>query len=295
MYVAKPPHAASTATLWERPRIGTCVSHHLVVVSEALESLEEEHTGAVQRIDDPGLLFFFWFNPARFSALGVCAPGAIEERIDTVEGRMSRQCRCLASLGKTCGDRVHAGAYDYNCNLNNLSLAVRPSLSVAKRKAGTAAPGPKAISKIDLTRPFIPTQTLVAAHPRLAYQLFKFLNLETEQIQERNGGSNRTRMSLNWGRMDPGRPNPHTGFWFVWQCAREIYLRSRHQLTLFHKSGSVSGETVSKKGWGVVCDGGLMWEEGFMFASNLCLLIAVLWAKGRSRLPWLHESAFERE
>ncbi|KAH9064259.1 hypothetical protein EDB87DRAFT_1820471 [Lactarius vividus] len=25
-------------------------------------------------------------------------------------------------------------------------------------------------------------------------------------------------MSLNWGRMDPGRPNPHTGFWFDWQC-----------------------------------------------------------------------------
>ncbi|KAH9010818.1 hypothetical protein EDB85DRAFT_2232138 [Lactarius pseudohatsudake] len=36
-------------------------------------------------------------------------------------------------------------------------------------------------------------------------------------------------------------------------------------------------------------------EEGFMFASNLCLLIAVLWAKGRSRLPWLHENASERE
>ncbi|KAH9032766.1 hypothetical protein EDB85DRAFT_2274967 [Lactarius pseudohatsudake] len=63
----------------------------------------------------------------------------------------------------------------------------------------------------------------------------------------------------------------------------------------YRKLGSVSGETVSKKGWGVVCDGGLMWEEGFMFASNLCLLIAVLWAKGRSCLPWLHENAFERE
>ncbi|KAH9015029.1 hypothetical protein EDB84DRAFT_1635090 [Lactarius hengduanensis] len=239
MYVAKPPHAASTATLWERPRIGTCVSHHLVVVSEALESLEEEHTGAVQRIDDPGLLFFFWFNPARFSALGVCAPGAIEERIDTVEGRMSRQCRCLASLGKTCGDRVHAGAYDYNCNLNNLSLAVRPSLSVAKRKAGTAAPGPKAISKIDLTRPFIPTQTLVAAHPRLAYQLFKFLNLETEQIQERNGGSNRCQLDSD--RIDSRQHYPGLVLLAVSYTHGTEGFRSHHAV---HMSGVVS-EAVS--------------------------------------------------
>ncbi|KAH9031278.1 hypothetical protein EDB84DRAFT_1438911 [Lactarius hengduanensis] len=38
-----------------------------------------------------------------------------------------------------------------------------------------------------------------------------------------------------------------------------------------------------------------MWEEEFMFVSNLCLLIAVQWARGRSHLPWWHKNIFEQE
>ncbi|KAH9035664.1 hypothetical protein EDB85DRAFT_1889239 [Lactarius pseudohatsudake] len=38
-----------------------------------------------------------------------------------------------------------------------------------------------------------------------------------------------------------------------------------------------------------------MWKEEFMFVSNLCLLIAVQWARGRSHLPWWHENIFEQE
>ncbi|KAH9171237.1 hypothetical protein EDB89DRAFT_1972693, partial [Lactarius sanguifluus] len=58
-----PPRAASTATSWERPRIGTRVGHHFAVTSKALEPLEEERTGRCSA-STTSASFFLWFNPA---------------------------------------------------------------------------------------------------------------------------------------------------------------------------------------------------------------------------------------
>ncbi|KAH9171537.1 hypothetical protein EDB89DRAFT_2243498, partial [Lactarius sanguifluus] len=124
---------------WERSRTGTCVS--LVVVSEALEPPEEEPTGALQHIDGLGLLFF-WFSPARSSALGGCStPGAMEERMDRVEGRVSRQCLqgpCAPHTLRLVWSTHYAGAYNYI--RNTLTNTVVPSLYIINSSSTQGRP-----------------------------------------------------------------------------------------------------------------------------------------------------------
>ncbi|KAH9024023.1 hypothetical protein EDB83DRAFT_1982430 [Lactarius deliciosus] len=135
---------------WERPCTGTHVGHRLAVVPEALSAGGRAHwPTAVHR--QLGILFF-WFGPASFSALGgCCVPGAMEQ-IDTVEGHHVATMLVSCECGWICGPGPQQPQQPIpGCSPLPPVTFDAPTFWVAKQKVGTAARGPKAISKMDLT------------------------------------------------------------------------------------------------------------------------------------------------
>jgi hypothetical protein len=81
----------------EVPRTGARVGHRLAVVREALEPLEEERTGALQRINSLRLLFLLVQPRQGLGAGGMLRAWCDGGAEDAVEGRMMM----MRSVGKT--------------------------------------------------------------------------------------------------------------------------------------------------------------------------------------------------